>query len=535
MINIKSIIRKASSLSWTSLFSGTSKFAMRFLLITLFIFLLIVIYKGLNQKGYALQTFEVPKTFDDAGYSGSVASFLLQEQIAEIKAIARTRRDDSLEVNLDIRPDLNLDIMGVGLSSTSIIYHARELLGRQNKMISGFMTDMENEIDFTINMTDYGSKKFTESYAQGQRKQAIQKVLKEGAKFVLGNLDPYRLSVYYYNRDEIEKTEEIIRRIIVERPHDRKWAYNLWGNIYRSNNEVEKAKQSFIKAVEEDESFILPVRSMAWILLSEKNYPEALTYFEKAIEINPQEYSMDNGAAICHRNLGNLDNAEKHYISAMKKFPKIIWTYGNYADFLVRFKKDTLGSVNVWEEAGKKLELSGDYYMARAANEFMRKNKARAMEYALMGLELEPENVNVLSTFGNYYYNEAKDYEKAIEFIKRRIRILERDSYDTDMLVSAYNRVAMAQYMIEEFDSSFHYVQIAIDLNPEAGFPYSTKAEAYLLKGDLVNFYKTIEIAVSKGFELENFLDEHPYDLIKDQSRMIAIIEKYKNNIALKG
>ncbi len=535
MTRIKGIIQKITSLSWTSAFSSISTFAVRFLLVTLFFFLLVVIYRGLNQKGYALQDFEVPKSLDEAGYNGSVTAYLLQEKISEIKSIAITRRSDSLQVNLDIRPDLNLDIMGVGLSSASIIYHIRELLGRQNNTISGFITDLENEIELTVNMSGFDSKKILVPYKTGEQKEAINEVLYEGGKFVLGNLDPYRLCVYYFNQNDLEKTEKLIRRIIVERPNDRKWAYNIWGNLYRDSNSIEKAKQAFLQSIEEDASFILPVRSMAWMLLQEKNYEEALKYFQKALELNPYENSMDNGAAICHRLLGNLDEAENHYKATLAKFPDIIWSYGNYSDFLMRFRKDTLATVDVWEEAGKNLEISGDYYMARAANEYILKNPEKAMEYAQLGLELEPENVNVLSTFGNFYYNEVKDYNKAAEFTKRRIDVLEKRQYDQNMIISAYNRLAMSQYMMEEFDSSLHYVQIAIDMNPGVNFPYSTKAEAYLLMGELSNFYENIEIAVSKGFDLEPFLDDHPYNLIKDQNRMRAIIDKYKENFALKG
>ena len=85
-------------ISWTSAFSSISTFAVRFLLVTLFFFLLVVIYRGLNQKGYALQDFEVPKSLDEAGYNGSVTAYLLQEKISEIKSIAITRRSDSLQV-----------------------------------------------------------------------------------------------------------------------------------------------------------------------------------------------------------------------------------------------------------------------------------------------------------------------------------------------------------------------------------------------------------------------------------------------------
>tara|TARA_Y100000385_G_C13047176_1_gene618042 strand:+ start:378 stop:599 length:222 start_codon:yes stop_codon:yes gene_type:complete len=73
MARFKGIFQKVSSLSWTTLFSGVSSFAMRFLLISLFLFLMVVIYRGLNQTGYALQPFEMPKSISDNGINGNVA------------------------------------------------------------------------------------------------------------------------------------------------------------------------------------------------------------------------------------------------------------------------------------------------------------------------------------------------------------------------------------------------------------------------------------------------------------------------------
>jgi len=92
----------------------------------------------------------------------------------------------------------------------------------------------------------------------------------------------------------------------------------------------------------------------------------------------------------------------------------------------------------------------------------------------------------------------------------------------------------MAEYEQEKYDSSIAHVNYAISLIPEMAYPYTTLAEANLLKGDLPEFYKAIEKAIELGFDLEPFLDEHPYNRLKDQSRIHLLISNYKRETALK-
>ena len=131
-----SVIKKLLSVSWTTLFSGLSTFVVRFALLCLFGFLLVVVYRGLNEDGYRLQSFQVPLELERAGYNGQVLAVMIHDRVSELKSIANSRRVDSLELNVDLRPDLNLDVMGVGLSASSMTYYLRELLGRTTNTIA---------------------------------------------------------------------------------------------------------------------------------------------------------------------------------------------------------------------------------------------------------------------------------------------------------------------------------------------------------------------------------------------------------------
>ena len=49
------------------------------------------------------------------------------------------------------------------------------------------------------------------------------------------------------------------------------------------------------------------------IYFSEDKFKEAITYFKKAIEINPSNFRAYNNIGIAHKGLGNFEDALKFY------------------------------------------------------------------------------------------------------------------------------------------------------------------------------------------------------------------------------
>jgi len=425
--------------------------------------------------------------------------------------------------------------MGVGLSATSMIYHLRELLGRETEVIGGNVTDIDDVLTMNIRMTGYHSKAIEVSYRGQSRKAALKELLVNGGMYVLRNTDPYRLAVLYERREDTDKAEEIIREIIKSRPADRKWAYQLWASIKADTQGSERAIEMYQKAIEEDPKFALSRRSLGWAYYRDKELVQALEQFEKALQLDPRDPSAHNGAALCLRELGELDKAADHYESQVEAHPNVIWSYGNYSDFLMRYKQDTVGAMDLWKKASESIEESGDYYVALGAFALMKGDTIQAMAHGVTALDLEPDNVSVLSQFANYHYYEVEDYAEAEHFYRRLARVQDSKGYDIYMRMTAYNMLAMSEYQQEKFDSSLVHIQTAIDLMPENAYPWSTLAEIYILQGDIANFYKAIEESIRLGLPLEEFINEHPYNLIGDQTRLRRLIAKYKKDIALKG
>jgi len=528
-------MKKLVSLSWTTVFSGLSTFVVRFVLLVLFGFLLVVIVRGLNEDGYRLQSFQVPTEIEKAGYNGEVLALMIQDRVQELKQLANSRRVDSLELNVDSRPDLNLDVMGVGLSASSMTYHLRELLGRTTNTIGGNITNLEGTMTLNMRMTGYSSYTTDVTYTEGASRDALNNIIDEGAKYVLSNTDPYRLAICYDRLGETDKSENLIRQIIIDRPQDRKWAYNFWASLKAKKNEKEKSYMYLRKAIEEDENFVLPYRALAWGLHGDEDYEGALPLFLKALQINPDEKSMDSGAARCYRELGQLESAEKHYKAFIEKFPTDLYGYGDYSDFLFRFKNDTIGATEIWHTASENIKESGDYYMAIGAFQLMKGDSMKALQSGMQALDLEPNNVTVLIQMSQVFADGLKDYDESIKLSKRLISILEGGNYNEWMQMSAYNRLAMSEYEIGAFDDAIDHANKSIEYMPDSPYPWSTLAEANLLKGNLSEFYKAIEKAISLGFQIEQYLDQSPYNKLKSRSKLMAMRANYKQDYDLKS
>ncbi len=85
------------------------------------------------------------------------------------------------------------------------------------------------------------------------------------------------------------------------------------------------------------------------------------------------------------------------------------------------------------------------------------------------------------------------------------------------------NFMAMASYLIQEYDSAFHYIQQAIERDPNISYPYTTLAEIHLMVGNKAKFYENLEKALKKGFSIENLLGTYPYKKFENEPRFIAL------------
>lgn len=520
---LSSIYLKIASLEWKTLFSFFIKVG--FLLLC--VLLVTVIYRGLRNDNYVLQPLAVPKKYVDAGYSGAVMANHIQDRIIEMKNQAQSIKNDSMQIEVNQTPDLNMQIMGLGLSSNSLSYHVRDIMGIPSKLISGELTDIDNTLKLTLRMTGLASVTYVEEYEDGPR-EALESIIDQAAQRVLYFTDPYRLAVLKFKTEKLDEAEEIIREIIETRPNEAKWAYLAWGNLKKKRGDRSGAIAMYEKSLEHDPDFALPNRTLGWERFRDEDYANALAYFDKSIASGDENFGAYNGKALCHTRLGESDQAKAAYEKNIEIFPKLLYGYANYSDYLINVAKDTAASMLVWDRAKINVEKGADYYLAMSGQYFFSKNIDSVKHYLNIALDYDPDHIGSLQTMANYLFYSVQNHQEAEHYFRDLARCLKEQNFESSMLQNAYNMWAMNDYKLMKYDSSIYHAQIAISIDTTIAIPYTSLAECYSFMGNDELFYKNIEKAMQKGFRVTSYMNEEPYVRYADRARMSALIEKYE-------
>lgn len=508
---------------------------LRLIIFAFLILLCIVIIKGILKKDeLVFQPISSTRYFQESGFSGPFIARKLQEEISKIYQTARTVREDEVIFNIDQSKDINMNLMGLGVSASNIIYHLRDLLGIQTNYISGNITDIENTLSLSLHINNpKQSKNINIQYTDGNRLQAFDSLLYEGAKFITSVHNPYRLAVYYKGNNNADDALQIIRQM-AQNKEDKKWAYNLWGNIVKDDGGFEKSLEYYQIALDDDPEFALAYQNMAWTHFNMNEYEKAITCFKKAHKLrSSNNFATLNGLALSYERMGEIEIAKDYFKENIKLSPDHIWTYRNYTEFLSR-QKDTVELASVFSKARSQSFAGPMYYMMMGGYYFYQNRVDSSSYFFKKAIDLEPNNIDALTALFDIQARAAhlssNDSLKhsAIKTGRDLIPAIADSDYEENMILSSMNRLAILEYQTGQIDSSLARINEAIEKAPQAGILYSTKAEAYAMRGDYVQFFEIIEIAFQRGFIFKDeYFENEPYDKFKNNERFMNMIEKY--------
>ena len=193
-----------------------------------------------------------------------------------------------------------------------------------------------------------------------------------------------------------------------------------------------------------------------------KTYDEKINLFKEALNVNP-------GNAFAH----------KAYAMILKES-----AYSN------RKYKEALPTILA--EYNKALELKPKYvftYIAIGNTYLLAAGKDKkeyfkdAMEWFKKAEKLEPNNLKVQYAMGNMFYYTG-EYDKAISKLEYAFDRGLNDQSVIDMLMNSYNNKAVSCYTKKkDFKKGLELVDKALQFNPNAEFPLSTKAELLFKMG----------------------------------------------------
>ncbi len=158
---------------------------------------------------------------------------------------------------------------------------------------------------------------------------------------------------------------------------------DLKGNIYLAQNQLEKAKAAYEKAIKSNPKFIPPYSTLARILMSQGLEDDTIDLYTRLSVQLPKQASPESLIGTIYEQRGELDKAEIHYKKALDRDPDHIASLNNLAF--------------IYAEQNRELDLALD--MAR---------RARLQA---------GENAAIMDTLGWVYYKKAL-YDSAVQEFK---------------------------------------------------------------------------------------------------------------------
>jgi len=484
-----------------------------------------MVYKGYNDDRYIVQAFDVPQTFDANGISGNVLARKIQDEVSDFKKEHEVFKKDSIQLDANAAPDLQVALMGVGLSVNSITYHIKNLFGKDNKIITGELIDLNDQLELTVRMSGFEPTVHRVSYIENST-IAYDSLLQLGAQAIIKNTDPYRMVSYYIDEGQSAKALRMINWLI-NAERDVEWAYMAWGQLLQTQDERKEANEKYKKAIEIKPDFLAAYKFMAWNNFWQTDFEAAKKDFESVLKIDPEDFNAINGIGQCYRRMGNHKEAVAIFEKIIEKNPETIWGYSTAAGILQHGLKDTVAAMAMLQRGAANAKDGVQKYSTLANYYSSAGKQDSVLFYFEKILEIRPNNSRTLIQLINHYYS-LKDYEKSKYYARRLIATNPQRGYDAYYhKLSAYNMKAMIHYEEEQFDSALVHVKKSIDMDPSIAAPYTTLAEIYGMQGQMEPFYKNLQIGIDKGFPLEDLLKLEPYNRFLNRSRMKTIIEKY--------
>lgn len=497
-------------------------------------FFLVFFVRLFKDQGYVIQSVSVPKQLMDQGYTGQVIALRIQDELAELKELAVTVKADSLQLKGD-QQDIDLSVLGVGLSLRSLAFQLREVLGRENKTVRGEITRIGDRYDAQVRMTGFNRIEAQAVVEDGQEVEALEQLFRRIAEGILYETDPYRLALVQRRENRYDEAVETIRHYLKTYEEEAHWAYLCWGSLLRDLDRTEEAIEKFEKSIELKPDFNLPYVNVAWAYNELDKPLEAIKAFKRVIELEPDNVWRRNNLGWLYYNNDMPEAADSIYEHALATMDLDPVTRGEFATSWAEMKlsddniPEAKRIVDTYVESYSENVFS---YLIKGISAFGEQDTVRALALLADAFELDPGDNGAISS--NIGFNSMLgEYEAAISFYQRA----DWTEIGKWNKINNFNQAAMAFNNLALHDSAFVAVHRAISVDQEVAYPYTTLAETYFFTGQRDSCFHYLTLALEMGFNVENFdLEEEPYTYLVELPEFQRLIRKYTDEtVALKN
>ena len=497
---------------------------------TAVLFLAIVVvlfaYRTFKDQGYIIEAFSVPQQLETSGFTGSIVAQRISDQVDRLKEEASSVKEDSIFLHNHNEPELNLAVMGVGMSLRSVTFHLRSLFGKDNKTIGGEITKVEDHYELVLRMSGYPPQHFYLSEGDNNEATTIRQLINLGAEGVVKNTDPYRLAVVKYRREQFEEALALTRYIIQKRPQEMHWAYLAWGSILEKQGKREEAAHKFQKAAHVKSDFALAYLRLAWIQQHLGLYPDAVHNMRQSVKYSPGNIDRINNLAWLLHWSKDYEGADSAFQKAISLAPEKAYLWTNWADSKLS-RGEIEEALELAEEAEKKAGESALKYAIKAMGALAKGDTVTGLKHAYTAFEIDPSEGFIMRSLTKWHY-EKEEYEKVISIYRKA----DLDGNLSQPQQQMLNYTAMAYNQLEQHNDAFNTIRMAIEIDHSMGYPYSTLAETFAHTGQVDSFYLYLEKSFQLGMNTNAInIDEAPYNQYANDARLSDLINRYRMKI----
>ncbi len=302
-------------------------------------------------------------------------------------------------------------------------------------------------------------EKLIQAYQKtGQSNQAtrlIEQRVKntQGSRSFHESADSYnRLGTLYYQQGDMDKAIEAFEKALKRSPHHKTAKQNL-NQLYRQKafnalkrRAFDEATAYFEKAIRLDPLNATTYRIMGdgYALVSE--FPQAITHYQKALKLAPDDAEAQKNLAITYtnhgvtlRNRGEWDAAIRAHRNALELQPTYQIAKTNLIDALSQKANTQRQSGHIDEAIKTYLELQ----------------------------KLQPNDTTIASLLGELYLLKERDYPAAISAFHKVYTTHPTDKQAKQNLIAAYQQYAKTLRNRREYAAALEQLQKAAALFPD--------------------------------------------------------------------
>ncbi|HVT84938.1 MAG TPA: tetratricopeptide repeat protein [Chitinophagaceae bacterium] len=188
-----------------------------------------------------------------------------------------------------------------------------------------------------------------------------------------------------------------------------------WGYEYQSIGNNEKAKEVYKLGLKTDTTdFYLYDFGIAWIEDKEGHTEDALHWYQKAFEYNPQYYQAANNIGWIYARMKQYDSAVTYYQKALQLKPDFTTTISNLGNvYFDEYKDDS--AIFYYKELNRLLpQPDANAYNRIGLSYYSLNSFDSAITYYNKAIQLNDRQPYFFRNRGDAYY-ENKEYQKAID------------------------------------------------------------------------------------------------------------------------